>query len=79
MFDSVYECLVAHKSNRPQTFKEIESEVSKSRSSINLELNGLLLRGQVFVVVLYFGSRRVPFYSVRSRVVVGLGRGVIRA
>ena len=75
LYDSVYECLLAHKFNRPQTFKEILSEVGKSRASVNLELNKLILTGDVFVVVLFFGGRRVPFYSVRERFSVRFGRG----
>lgn len=77
MFGSVYECLLAHKFNRPQTFKEILSEVDKSRASVNIELNKLILLGDVKVIVLYFGSRKVSFYSVRDGVVVRVGRGAV--
>jgi hypothetical protein len=75
MYDSVYECLKAHKFNRPQTFKELISEVSKSRGAVNFELNRLILTGDVKVCVLYFGGRKVCFYGFKDEVKVRVGRG----
>lgn len=67
--------MVAQVRGRPQSFKELLFEVDKSRLSVARELNGLLLRGLVSVIVLRFNGRDCPFYTLRKDVTVGVVKG----
>lgn len=64
-FESVQEYLESQKKSRPRTYAEIVSVVEKSGMACAQELRGLILRGDVRVVVLRFNNKECPFYTMR--------------
>lgn len=75
MFSSVDEFLISQIRSRPQTFKEILAHVDKSRANVWRELNGLLLFGDVSIIVLRFNGLKCSFYTLRKDVEVTLVKG----
>lgn len=67
-FEHAKDYLESQLRGRPQTLKEISLSVQKSEFSVIRELNGLILRGEVYVHTVQFNGRKVPFYTMRKDV-----------
>lgn len=67
-YETVLAYLESQRRNRPQSLKEIAAFVSKSEWNCVKEINGLVLRGMVRIVVVRFNKRECPFYTLREDV-----------
>lgn len=72
--ESVQEYLESQRRTRPQTLKEISLSVHKSEFATIRELNGLILRGMVFVHTIRFNGHATRFYTMQENVRIRNGK-----